>query len=221
MMFSAHARRMGIAAALGIAGLGAAYAIALTIGLLQLPSAKQPIGDPIFSILELLTVLTALLMIMLMAATHDWARAEARVFSLTALVFTALCAGLTMSVHFAVLTVAHRIAPADRGWMSLLLSYRWPSLAYALDILAWDVFFGLAMLFAAPVFRGGGLAAAIRILLFASGALALAGTSGAVVGDMQLRMIGVLGYGVLFPIAATLLAVLFYRTETTAERAAR
>jgi hypothetical protein len=42
-----------------------------------------------------------------------------------------------------------------------------------------------------------------------SGVLALAGISGAVVGDMQLRMIGVVGYAGLFPVVALLLAILF------------
>jgi hypothetical protein len=77
--------------------------------------------------------------------------------------------------------------------------------------LAWDVFFAFAVLFAAPVFSGNRLARSIRVLLIASGALSLAGLSGVVVGDMQLRMIGVVGYAGVFPIAALLLAILFYR----------
>jgi repressor of nif and glnA expression len=45
-----------------------------------------------------------------------------------------------------------------------------------------------------------------------SGVLALGGISGTVLGDMQLRMIGVVGYAGLFPVAALLLAILFRRT---------
>ena len=62
--------------------------------------------------------------------------------------------------------------------MPLLLSFKWPSIPYALDILAWDVFFALAVLFAAPVFTGNRLATWIRGLLVATGALSLAGLSG-------------------------------------------
>jgi hypothetical protein len=51
------------------------------------------------------------------------------------------------------------------------------------------------------------------MLMIVSGALALAGMSGVAVGDMQLRMIGVVGYACLFPVAALLLAVLFRRTR--------
>ena len=45
----------------------------------------------------------------------------------------------------------------------------------------------------------------------ASGALALAGLSGVVAGDMRLRMIGVVGYVGVFPVAAVLMALLFHR----------
>jgi hypothetical protein len=100
----------------------------------------------------------------------------------------------------------------------LFLSFQWPSVAYALDIVPWDIFFGLAMLFVASVFRGGRLAGSIRILTFASGALALGGLSGVIAGDMRLRMIGVVGYAALFPAAALLMAILLLRTEAVAKR---
>jgi hypothetical protein len=94
-----------------------------------------------------------------------------------------------------------------------LLSFEWPSVAYALDILAWDVFFALSVLSAAPVFRGSRLATSVRVSLIASGVLALAGLSGVVVGDMGLRSIGIFGYAGVFPVAALLLALLFQRTS--------
>jgi hypothetical protein len=93
----------------------------------------------------------------------------------------------------------------------LVLSFKWPSVVYALDILAWDIFFPLSMLFAAPVFRGSRLAAWIRVLMSASGVLALAGLSGVVAGDMQLRNISIVGYVGVFLVVAPLLAVQFYR----------
>jgi hypothetical protein len=43
--------------------------------------------------------------------------------------------------------------------------------------------------------------------------LALAGLSGVVVGDMQVRNIGIVGYAGVFPVAALLLAVLFSRAR--------
>jgi len=85
--------------------------------------------------------------------------------------------------------------------------------AYSLDILGWDVFVPLSMLFAAPVFQGSRLAAWIRVLMIASGVIALAGLSGVVVGDMQLRNIGIVGYVGVFLVVAALLVVFFYRAK--------
>jgi len=213
MDFSLSARRLGISAAAGIVLLGLGYAVTLILGLLSLQSPQQPIGGWYFSILELLILPIALSAVVLMVAVHAWAPPGAKAYSLTALVFMGLLSGLTCSVHFVILTVGRQIASADLARSALFLSFKWPSVAYALDIVAWDVFFGLAMLFAAPVFSGGRLATSIRILMITSGVLALAGLSGVVVGDMQLGMIGVIGYAAMFPVVALLLAILFMRTE--------
>jgi hypothetical protein len=191
----------------------AAYTATLVTGLLSLQSPQQPIGDPLFSILEILIVLLMPLMVALMVAVHAWAPAEVKVFSLMALVFVSLLAGLTCSVHFVILTVGRQAAFSGLAWMPLFLSFEWPSVAYALDILAWDVFFALSVLFAAPVFSGNRLATSIRVLLAASGVFALAGLSGVVAGDMRLRNIGIVGYAGVFPVAALLLAILFHRAN--------
>jgi hypothetical protein len=59
------------------------------------------------------------------------------------------------------------------------------------------------------------------VLLFTSGILSLAGLSGVVMGDMQLRNIGIVGYVGLFPAAALLLSILFFRSTPQVEATAR
>lgn len=198
-------------AAQGIVSLSAVYGATLVAGLVSLRSPDQPIGDPWFSMLEFLILLTMPLMVALMVAVDSWAPAEAKVFSLIALVFMGLTALLTCSVHFVLLTLRHQAAFSGVAWMPMFLSFKWPSVAYALDILAWDGFFPLSVLFAAPAFSGNGLAGWIRGLLIASGVLAFAGLSGVIVGDMRLRNIGIAGYAVVFPVVALLQAILFRR----------
>jgi hypothetical protein len=164
-----------------------------------------------FTILEVLIILMMPVMVALMVAVHAWAPMHAKTLSLTSVVFMGLLAGVTCIVHFAILTLSRQPEFAGQSWLPLVLSFNWPSVAYALDILAWDVFFALSMLFAAPVFRGSRLAAWIRVLMSASGVLALAGLSGVVAGDMQLRNISIVGYVGVFLVVAPLLAVQFYR----------
>jgi hypothetical protein len=212
LSFTASARRLGIVSAAGTVLLIAVYAVTLVAGLSSLQSSRQPIGDPMFSILEILIILLMPLMVALMVAVHAWAPERDKVFSLLAVVFMGLLAGLTGSLHFVILTVGRQPEFSGLAWMPLFLSFKWPSVAYALDTLAWDGFFPLSVLFAAPVFSGNGLATSVRLLLVASGTLALAGLSGAMVGNMQLRNVGILGYAGVFPVAVLLIAVLFHRT---------
>jgi hypothetical protein len=202
---------MGIGSALGVVVLSGLYAVVLVAGLVTLPSPEQPIGGPLFSILELLILVLMPAMVALMVAVHAWAPPEAKAFTLLAVVFVGVTAGITCSLHFVILVVGRPLASAEPALMRLLLSFEWPSVAYALDILAWDVFFALSVLCAAAAFGGSRLARWLRALLVTSGVLALAGLSGVIVGDMRLRNIGIGGYAGVFPVAAGLMALLFHR----------
>src|SRR4029079_13012016 len=90
-------------------------------------------------------------------------------------------------------------------------SFVWPSVPYALDILAWDYCFPLALLLAAPVFAGRGGERAVRTGMIVAGVLCLAGLLGVVTANMQIRNVGVLGYGGVFPVVVLLMARLFER----------
>jgi hypothetical protein len=212
MKFTATARSLGIFSAAATVILLVAYAVTLGVGLASLESPQQPIGDPMFTILEVLIIVMMPVMVALMVAVHAWAPMQAKTLTLTSLVFMGLLAGVTSVVHFCVLTLSRQPEFTEQPWLPLVLSFNWPSVVYALDILGWDVFFPLSMLFAALVFQGSRLAAWIRVLMTASGVLSLAGLSGAVAGDMQLRNIGIVGYVGVFLVVSALLAVLFYRT---------
>ncbi len=207
--FTLQYRTIGRVTAWAVFGLGILYAVTTVLGLLSLQSSQEPIGDPFFSIMELLTVLIAPLMVVSMVIVHTYAPSEMKVYSLTALIFMILLAGITSSVHFVILSVGHQITATGLAWVPLLISFKWPSVAYTLDILAWDWFFPLSMLCAAPVFRESRLEKILQILMIISGVLSLAGLIGVPLGDMQVRMIGVLGYAVVSPIVFLLLGMVF------------
>jgi hypothetical protein len=58
MKFTATARSLGIFSAAVTVILLVAYTVTLTVGLASLESPDQPIGDPMFTILEVLIILT-------------------------------------------------------------------------------------------------------------------------------------------------------------------
>ncbi|NJL27745.1 MAG: hypothetical protein HC897_07540 [Thermoanaerobaculia bacterium] len=78
-------------------------------------------------------------------------------------------------------------------------------------MLAWDVFLGLALLFAALVFDGGGTERSERRLLFGRGVLCLGGAIGSAVGDMRSQLAHEFADAVVFPVVASLLVRLFAR----------
>jgi len=145
-LLSSRARRLGIVSASITVVLSVAYAVPLTAGLLSLPSPDAPIGEPWSAMMEILIILSMPAMVALMVAVHAWATPARKVFAAMAVVFMALTTVVTCSVHFVILTVSHRAESAGQPWLMSVLSFRWLSVTYALDILAWDVFFALSVL---------------------------------------------------------------------------
>ena len=217
--FTPQHKAIGRISAFAVFFIGVVYGVILVLGFLSLKSPQDPIGDPFLSILEILIVIMAPLMVVSMVAVHAYAFAEVKAYSLTALVFMILLAGLTSSVHFVILTVSRQIEASGFTMAPLFFSFKWPSVAYTLDILAWDFFFALSMLFAAPVFKEGRLEKALRILMIVSGVLSLMGLIGVPLADMGVsnwfiyRNIGVVGYAVVAPVAFLLLGIIFERTR--------
>lgn len=215
--FTSPHRAIGRAAAWVVSGLLVVYLATTALGLLSLKSPQEPIGDPYFTLMELLIVLIAPLLLVSMIAVHAYAPPEAKVYSLTALILMILLAGITSSVHFVILTVSRQLEAAGLAGAPLFFSFTWPSVVYTLDILAWDWFFALAMLCAAPVFKGGRLELTVRLLMLLSGGLSLAGLLGVPLADMQVRNIGIIGYAVVTPVLFLLLGLVFGRTQPETE----
>lgn len=197
--------RLGFISSSGLFIVGMIYIAVVAYGISEV-GLTEPVMDPVLAVMELLTILSALLFVVVMSTVYDAASSERKVFGTIALAFAVLMTGLTCAVHFVALT-----AGRQTGFTVL----EWPSVLYAAELLAWDVFLGLALLFAAFVFHGHGLLAAIRWTLLISGALALTGVIGPVLGIMPLQRIGIMGYGIGLPVAGFLLAMFFRRYERT------
>src|SRR5450759_643993 len=142
--------------------------------------------------MELLILVQAPLIVALFATLHRFAPPSGRSLTLAGLGMAVAMAALTMGVHVTVLTVG-RLPAAHIPGFDRLLTWHWPSVPYAIDILAWDYFFGLAP----PMCLAGGLL-------------------GVLSGNMHIRDIGIIGYGVVFPFTVVHMARLFTRSPTSA-----
>ena len=206
--------RISVLAGNAVAVLNVAYAIVLSVGLLTLPSPELPIQNPWFTAMELLILGIVPTMVVLAVGLHAWVPCERKSHAVLSILFISMCALVTCCVHFAVLTLSRQPTFFTGSWPTLVFAFRWPSVVYALDILAWDVFFPLGALFAALAIQGLGLARLARNLLFGSAALAFIGLAGVPLANMNVRNIGIIGYVLLYPVVAALLSVMLQREAT-------
>lgn len=193
--------------------LGVAYAVITLLGFFSLESPQEPIGNPYFTIMEIETILISPLMAISMVAVHCYASPADKIYTLTALFFMFIMAAITSTVHFIILTISHQGPISQLPNFSFIFSFRWPSVAYALDILAWDWFFALSFLFAAPAFKKGRREKRVRTLMIISGCLSLVGLIGVPLGEMQIRNIGIIGYAVIAPAVFLLIGKILGQTE--------
>lgn len=202
-------RRIGKWAAISVAAIALVYVIVGIIGVVAQARHTDPLRqvDPFLFILELLIFLCAPTLVVMMTAVHANAPPERKTYSLVALGFMLMFSVLTCGVHFARLTVGRQVAASQE--FSRLLSLDWPSITLAIDLLAWDFFLGLSLLFAAFVFSGSRLQTNLRAGMVLGGSLCVAGSLGPLLGYMELALLGVLGYALVLPMTCVFLAILF------------
>ena len=197
-------RRIGCATACAAAAIWVLYVVVGVVGVLArprgLPFLRQV--DPYLAILEWLIIGFAVAIVGMMAALHRYVPDSRKSCSTAALLFNLAFSVLTCAVHFVNLTVGRRM---DAKLIPSLFG-EWPSVALAVDLLAWDFLLGLALICAAVALRDQGLGRA-RAAMMAAGVLCLAGTAGPASGHMEIQFLGIVGYAFVLPGACALLAL--------------
>lgn len=197
------ANRIGYFSSIGLFAVGVAYVVVTSFGISQ-AGFDKPIVDPTLAVMEALTLLSAPLIVAVMASIYETAGKDRKIFGVLALVFAGIMAGLTSAVHFVALT---------SGRQTDFVILEWPSTLYAVELLAWDFFLGLSLICGALVFEGPGIRSFARWSLILAGALSLLGSIGPFTGDMALQRIGIIGYGIGLPIAVLVLSRFFHQNE--------
>ncbi|MFN8582641.1 MAG: hypothetical protein U0163_16905 [Gemmatimonadaceae bacterium] len=210
--WSTRSRRLGIMAGVGILAVGVLYIATIGAWLVAKASPRDPIPDPYLAVMEVLTMCSALLLFGFVVSVWCFADEQHRVSALAALVSGSAAAVLTSAVHFVQLTAIRQLWRLGR-----LEDYRliWPSPLFAVEYFAWDVLVGLTMVFSAIAIAGTPQAATARRALLAGGILCVLGVTGPLSGLMLLQNAGLLGYGVVLPVAAALVAQVFRATPSS------
>lgn len=135
--------------------------------------------SPLADIARLSMLIFAVLFVVLANSIYDAAAAAHKSTARMALSF-ALAFAVTTGAHYFIQISAVRVSIAHdalAGLEQVIQANPYSAIA-AMNMLGWTVFLALASLFAAPVFRGGGLARVIRIALIANGVICLVGGAG-------------------------------------------
>ena len=186
------ASRIGSLAGAAVVAVGLAYVIVLALGFAR-HGFSEPIADPILAVMELLTLASVLPLVLLAVAILFVAPEGARVWGVLAVCFIVMFAAATSGVHIVELTAGRQL-----GSTGLV----WPTATYAIELLAWDLFLGMALVFMASALDPNVAPRWLRRIVQITGALCLAGLIGPAVGNMRLQLIGVFGYAVMLPVAA-------------------
>jgi hypothetical protein len=205
-------RTVGRAACWAIFLLSLAYVPAMLAGFLANGGFDKPVADPYLAVMELLILLMAIPLVAFFACVHAYAPANRKTLTLSAFALVTVAVGITVCVHVVLLTAGRQLDAATSPGYNLLLSWNWPSVAFALDIASWDFFLGFGLLLAATAFTGPGLPRLVRRGLQLSGAVCLFGLVGAATGNMGLRDIGIAGYAVILPVVLLVMARVFAAT---------
>jgi hypothetical protein len=193
-----HMHTLGAWSARAIFFIEVIYVAVFVAGFASSGSFSAPLPDPYLAIGEIIILVMAPIMVCLMLAIHQCAPKQAQPFTLVALGWMLAAAAVTIVVHFVGLTVARHIDPSAFPGYARIFGWQWPSTFYAIDVVAWDVFFGLSLLFAVPAFAHRKDATFVRRGLILSGSLCLIGLIGPFANALGWRTIGILGYTVVF-----------------------
>jgi hypothetical protein len=184
--------RLGSVSGAMVVAVGVAYVAALGVGFAKY-GLSEPITDPLLAIMEVLTLASAIPLVSLVLAILLVAPKARRPQGILALCFIVMFATATSAVHLALLTAGRQL-----GTEGLV----WPSPAYAVELLAWDLFLGVALILCASALDPQQASPALRRGVQVTGFLCVVGIIGPVLGNMRLQLVGVFGYGVALPVVA-------------------
>jgi hypothetical protein len=170
-------------------------------------AASSPAISMIFAAFGLLWDITLVVLFLALRRQITGSRA---VFAELGLVFIALMAAISSVNWYVQLTLVPTIAQSgDASALALLDVHNTSSVMYAMEHLAWGLFYGLAVIFMALAIAGGKIETWIRWLLIVGGVMSILYLPGILIANQVLIDMGYYAAGILLPAATILLAVRF------------
>jgi len=192
--------------------MGVIYFLVI-VGALLTGQMKFPPPDWLQLFGGIISLLFCPVLVIVMACLHTITPAEKKGLSQIALAFTLLFA-LAVSVNrFIQLGVVRQsIALGQTDGIEWFLAYGEHSVMFALEIMGWSWFLGLAMIFTSPLFAAQGYQHWLKALLILYGILALISAIAHLLAS-PLVSLGFVAWGLILFLITALLAVHFQQTK--------
>lgn len=196
---------------------GIAYLL-MMISLIISGNATMPPPDYVQMFSGISGMTAGPLFVVLMACLMNFMPEDYKILGQIGLVFTALFAGMVGINRFVQFSIV-RPAVLNGNTESVLrfMPYDTGSIMWAMEMLGWGLFLGLAALCMIPLFRKGGLEKAIRGLLITYGILGIITAIGCMTYP-PLGALGFLAWGLILPVALILVTIWFKRMKDASSR---
>ena len=149
-------------------------------------------------------------LVVLFLALRQQITGSKAIFAELGMVFMVLLAAGSSLNWYIQLSLVPKIAQSgDMQTLALLDIHNVDSVMYAVEHLAWGLFYGLAAIFMGLAFEGGKIETWIRWLLIVGGIMSILFIPGQLIGSQILIDLGYYAAGVLLPITTILLFIRF------------
>lgn len=202
---------VGFVAAVVSVLLGSVYLIAIVVGILKEGLAFPP-AKSIQFVGAIVSILSGIDLIVLMVALKPHIVADRQLLVDISIIFMALLCGATSINRYVQLAIVPQYGdPENHAIIQLIHPYGPKSIMFAIESLGWGLFYGLAALFAGFALIGSGLFFWIGLLFIIGGVLSIIYAVGVVIRQPILSLLGFPAWGILLPVASTLLAIEFWK----------
>jgi hypothetical protein len=193
--------------------LGIVYVGLVAWGLGTRDTATGEIKDEIRIAMEICTMISAIVLLLFAVLVQQLTDRANRTLGVMGVLLMLAMVILTSLSHFVSISVGSSLMNADNS-LDLIVSLGWPSMLLSIDILAWDVFFGLAFISLGLSLLSNEAYITTSILMLIAGTLSLLGLIALPMNNMNVRFLGVFGYTVMPILACISLLVAFRRINT-------
>ncbi len=203
---------LGILSSFLLTIIGILYFIVILVnlinGLMTLPPSEQ-----IQNFAAIVSIIIAPLIIILCASIHDLTMKNKKVFSLLGIEFSVLFATFVCINCFIQLsTVRLSLLEGNIEGLSRFLPYDPRSAMFALEMVGWGAFLGLALLFMAFTVKNTGVCKMIKYTFLLYAFLGITSTIAFLV-DSPLSTIGFVAWGLILYIGTGLLTITFIKYD--------